>query len=73
MEKLHPPQSSKEARVVQRTSRIPSRMCTKHLQLRDALEIGPNELVETSQLLAKGVLAMQAFSVRPSTLSNMVT
>ena len=49
-------------------------MCTKHLELRDALEIGSNELVvEISQLLAKGALAMQAFSVRPSTLSNMVT
>ena len=49
-------------------------MCTKHLELRDALEIGPNELVvETSQLLAKGALAMEAFSMRPSTLSNMVT
>ena len=39
-------------------------MCTKHLELRDALEIGPNELVvEISQLLANGALAMQAFSV----------
>ena len=49
-------------------------MCTKHFELRDASEIGPNELVvEISQLLAKGALAMQEFSVRPSTLSNMVT
>ena len=47
---------------------------TKHLELRDALEIGPNELVvETSQLIAKGALAVQAFSVRPSTVRNMVT
>ena len=48
--------------------------CAKHLELRDALEIGPNELVvELSQLMAKGALAMQAVSVRPTTLSNMVT
>ena len=47
-------------------------MCTKHLEFRDALEIGPNELVvERSQLVAKGALAMQAFSVRPSTVSNI--
>ena len=69
----------KDKCVVQRTSRILEQeltdcMCTKHFDLRDALEIGPNELVvEISQLLAKGALAIQAFSVRPSTLSNMVT
>ena len=56
--------------VVKRKSQIPSKSwpngCARSTSSCEALEIGPNELVvEISQLIAKGVLAMRSQCVHP--------
>ena len=83
----HPIQSSVEAAqlVEERASKrrdcgeeVPSTeqaiaewMCSKHLELRDALEIGdPSVVVELSQLLATGASKMQTLSGAVSMVAN---
>ena len=86
VERVHPMQSSVDAEqlVLDRASKrravgeeIPSGqqdlaawMCSKQLELRDALEMGEVEIVkELVQLMAKGAIKMESF---PSMVSNMV-
>ena len=85
----HPMQSSVEAAqlVEERASKrracgeeVPSTeqalaewLCTKHLELRDALEIGdPSVVAELSQLLATGAAKMQTLSGAVSMVANSV-
>ena len=48
-------------------------LCAKHLELRDALEIGdPSVVAELSQLLAAGAVKMQTLSGAVSMVANSV-